>query len=191
MKAMISIHTKRLLLAFLFFSPYGFAQASDDLGFDITFMINCKLTDFEKHYELSFMAENRITIKECQYNITPVDSGISIRINGRYHYVVGGLETFGPVLVISQNNLWGNQDVFKNYFIQLIGFQGKQTFGFKTVIADIGTIALKPSEPFIMVYNGRPMVNANIYIRYNSEMDENKFRELQHKIPNTTKIKRK
>jgi len=173
------------------FCSLAHAQGSDILGFDLTFGIDCKAEDFEKQFSLSFIGDNS-AFYQCDYELTDADSGVSIRIHGRYEYVVREYETFTPILVITKNDKYENHaETSEQYFVQLIGFQANEKVsGSNTVKTTIGKLTFDNPNHYIRVYNGKPMVNGNIYISYDFTLEEREWQSWQRKMPYVTKITR-
>jgi hypothetical protein len=179
-----------LLFTMLIYCIHGFAQASDTLGFDLTFEVDGKAENFEKQYTLTFIGDNSSFYK-CEYELTAIDSGVSIRIHGQYEYVVGPV-AFTPILVISQAvNAESRTETSNQYFVQFVGFRANgKVSGVDTVTVDIGKLTLAEPDYYIQVYNGRPMVNGNIFIKKDSMLNDREWQYWQRKMPHVTKVTR-
>jgi len=174
-----------VLMAFL----NGFAQGSDTLGFNLTIALDCTATDFNEHYDLSFIGDNN-SFYHCQYELTPIESGVSIRIYGSYEYVINN-NTSLPILVISKRSrLDANVETHEQYFVAFNGFWPNRAYSdINTLTATIGQLKLRPPYYYIRAYKGKPMVNGNIYVAYDFWVEENEWQTWQQKMPHVTKIK--
>jgi hypothetical protein len=181
-----------LLLSIVLKSILGFAQATDTFVFDFTVALDCTVNDFEKQYSLSFIGDNS-SFYRAEYESTATDSGVSVRIYGQYEYVVVGFETFSPILIITKNAQSRNTkaETAAQFFVQLIGFaENGKVSGTHTATANLGKIKLDAPYCYIRIYNGRPMVNGDIYARYDFSLDEKDWLSWQPKFAQVTKITR-
>jgi len=167
-----------------------FAQDSDTLGFNLTIALDCTATDFKEHYDLSFIGDNN-SFYQCEYELAPLDSGVSIRIYGSYEYVVNN-NTSLPIMVISKSSGMNTKiETNEQYFVIFNGFSpNRESSGIDTVTATIGLLKLRSPYYYIRVYKGKPMVNGNIYSTYDFWLEENERQTWQQKMPHVTKIKR-
>lgn len=167
-----------------------FSQASDIMGFDLSFTLDCTAAEFEDRYNLSFIGDNS-TFHQSEYELSEIDSGVSVRVYGSYGYIVGEM-TFTPILIISRRHTSGSGiETAEQYFVAFKGFvPNGSASGMDTITAAVGRIELKQSYYGIRIYKGKPMVNNDIYIRYGFMLEEREWQTWQGKIPHVTKIRR-
>jgi len=139
-----------------------FAQASDDLEYDITFT----LADIDiTTADLYFISQRgSVHFDVCTYTLEPIDATTTkIRLQGRYGHIVGKPGFLATICIAEKYTTKGGIEKLQNYFIRLINFGSERTDTGHWLITRLGTVKLNEVNPFIYAVKTNNAINIEQY----------------------------
>ncbi|WP_159801919.1 hypothetical protein [Flavobacterium sp. MK4S-17] len=141
---------KKVVLLFIILSTYiGFAQKTSNMFFELSFVM--ETAQFKKAEIYLLCSKGAVSVWECNYSsekISPIHT--KVKLQGNYKYIVGPPGFLATICITKPHKNSFGLEITENYFIRL---DDTIEINNNSVTADLGTIELNYSYPFIYVQN--------------------------------------